>query len=378
MFALGASMAQAKTFRAYIGTYSTHGSEGVYVCDFDPASGDLSAKRVAAPYTTTDGADFKNASFLAFHPTANRLYAVSEIGDFRGTNGGGVVGFTIDAATGALARINDARTGGGAPCHLAIDPTGRGLVAANYGGGSVAVVPMDAITGELKAGVQVIQHTGSGVDPVRQEAAHPHEAVFDPTGRLVFVPDLGLDKVFVYRFDAEQAKLVPHDPPFVAVTPGAGPRHLAFHPNGKLAYVVNELNSTVTAFSYDPAKGTFRERQTISTLPKDVNGENTCAEIVVHPSGKTLYASNRGRDSIAMFSVDPVSGKLTPRGHQPTGGRTPRHFTIDPTGNYLLAANQDSDSITVHRIDQATGGLKETGHKLDVPSPVCVLFAPMK
>jgi 6-phosphogluconolactonase len=384
-----ATHAPAKNFRAYIGTYSTHGSEGIYVCDFDPATGAIENKRVAAPFKSNDGEEFKNASFLALHPNGKYLYSVSEGDDFRGTNGGGVIGFAIDAATGQLKQTSAASSGGAGPCHLSMNDDGRFVLAANYAGGSVAQLDVGddgkLVTKDNRPRV-FIQHPmcqkgrprveTSARNPERQEAPHAHQIVLDAKNRFALVCDLGLDEIFAYRFDAGDGGLQTSKPRVFDMAPGAGPRHLAFHPNGKFAYVINELDSTVAAYRYDD--GTLQELQTISTLPKDSHVENTCAEIAVHPSGKFLYASNRGHDSIAMFSIDSASGKLAPLGHHPTGGRTPRHFTLDPTGAYLLAANQDSDSITVHRIDQSTGRLERTEHTLKVPSPACILIAHTK
>ncbi len=387
--AVGVTHAHAKNFRVYIGTYSTHGSEGIYVCDFDPATGALSSKRIAAPFKPNEGDDFKNASFLALHPNGEYFYAVSEVDDFRGTNGGGVIGFAIDATTGQLTQTSAASSGGAGPCHLSMNDDGRFVLVANYSGGRVAQLDVGddgkLVTKNNRPRV-FIQHPmcqkgRPGIDtsahnPARQDAPHAHQIVLDAKNRFALVCDLGLDEIFTYRFDAASGGLQTSKPRVFGTAVGAGPRHLAFHPNGKFAYVINELKSTVAAYRYDD--GTLQELQTISTLPKDSHVENTCAEIAVHPSGKFLYASNRGQDSIAMFWIDVANGRLSSLGHQPTGGHTPRHFAIDPTGNYLLAANQDSDSITVHRVDLATGRLEPTGHKLEIPSPVCVLFAAAK
>jgi 6-phosphogluconolactonase len=240
------------------------------------------------------------------------------------------------------------------------------------------VLPI-AADGKLAPASSIVRHTGSSVDRARQEAPHPHSINLDPAGRFAFVADLGLDKVFVYRFDPAKGTLTANDPPSVSVAPGSGPRHFAFHPSGKFAYVINEMRSTVTAFNYDAQRGVLavlatKAPDTVSTLPADFKGENTTAEVQVHPSGKFLYGSNRGHDGIAIFAIDPASGSLTALGHESTGGRTPRNFGIDPDGMFLLAANQDSDTIHVFRIDQQTGKLAATGQSIDIPMPVCVKF----
>ncbi|HJS09091.1 MAG TPA: lactonase family protein, partial [Pirellulales bacterium] len=249
------------------------------------------------------------------------------------------------------------------------------VLVANYGGGSVAVLPIDK-DGRLRPASSFVQHKGSSVNPKRQEAPHAHSINVDPAGAFAVVADLGLDKVLVYRFDAAAGTLTANDPPHATVSPGAGPRHFAFHPSGRFAYVINEMNSTVTAFAYDAKKGTLSEIDTKSTLPGPQQGNST-AEVQVHPSGKFLYGSNRGHNSLAIFRIDEKTGALTAAGHQLTGGRTPRNFGIDPTGKFVLAANQGSDSVVVFRVDQETGKLEETGQSIKVPTPVCVKFLPV-
>jgi 6-phosphogluconolactonase len=257
-----------------------------------------------------------------------------------------------------------------------VDASGKAVLVANYGGGSIAGLPIGS-DGRLGAAKAFVQHTGSSVNPRRQEGPHAHGIYLDAMNRYAFVPDLGLDKILIYRWNAPRIELEPNDPPSVAVAPGAGPRHFAFHPGGRFAYVINELLSSVTVLAYDPLRGALEEVQTISTLPDGFAGNSTTAEIVVHPSGRFLYGSNRGHDSLAIYTIDAQTGRLTSVGHEPTRGRTPRNFAIDPTGTYLLAANQGSNSVVVFKIDVQTGGLQATGDVLEVPVPVCIVFLPL-
>jgi len=235
------------------------------------------------------------------------------------------------------------------------------------------VLPIDE-QGRLKPATCVVAHHGKGVNPERQEGPHVHSVNLDQANRFAFAADLGVDKVFVYRFDADAGKVTPNEPPGVSLPPGSGPRHFAFHPSGRFAYVINELGSTITVFWYDAQAGALSTVQTISTLPRGFKGTNTASEVAVHPSGKFVYGANRGHDSIAIFAVEPATGRLTARGHQSVLGKTPRNFAIDPTGDYLLAANQDSNSVVVFRIDRATGDLKPSGQTLAIHQPVCVKY----
>jgi 6-phosphogluconolactonase len=350
--------------RVYVGTYTGGKSQGIYTCELDLATGALRRQHV------TGG--IRNPSFLALHPNRRFLYAVSEVDDLPDGQSGAVAAFGVDPADGRLTPLNHQSSRGAGPCHLVVDRTGKNVLVANYGSGSIAVLPI-AQDGKLAPASSAIQHRGSSKDPSRQKGPHAHSINVAPDNRFAFVADLGLDKVLVYRFDAVKGALEANDPPSVAISPGSGPRHFAFHPSGKFAYVINEIKQTVTALKYDPARGTLEEVQTISTLPGGlVVPGNSTAEVQVHPSGKFLYGSNRGHDSIAMFSIDEGTGRLTLLGNQPTGGKTPRNFGIDPSGAYLLVANQDSDTITVHRIDLKSGRLQKTEHSASVPSPVCL------
>jgi 6-phosphogluconolactonase len=355
----------------YVGTFSRtvpHGrgsAEGIYVCRMDPVSGALTLVHTVA--------DVPNPSFLALHPSRRYLYAVNAVPEIDGHPGGAVSAFAIDPATGALTFLNRQSSHGAGPCHVSVEHTGRFVLAANYGGGSVVMFPVQS-DGSLAAASDFVQHTGSSVNPRRQEGPHAHSITPDPANRFALACDLGLDNVLVYRLDLEAGRLIPNDPPFVRTHPGAGPRHLDFHPNGRYVYVINELDSTLTVFTYDAERGVLEEIQTISTLPEDFAGQNTCADVHVHPAGRFVYGSNRGHDSIAIFRVDEGTGRLDAVGHVPTQGQTPRNFAIDPSGTFLYAANQQSDTIVAFRIDQGMGQLAPTGHVLSIPTPVCVKF----
>ncbi|HEY2841598.1 MAG TPA: lactonase family protein [Pirellulales bacterium] len=357
--------AEASKLCVYFGTYSGKESQGIYTSDLSLADGKLSEPRLAA--------EAVNPSFVAIHPNRRFLYAVGEVSDLGGKQVGGVTAFAIDPKSGDLKKLNQKSSGGGGPCHLSVDATGKCVVVANYGGGSVASLPIKP-DGSLGEAASFIQHKGSSVDPARQKEPHAHSANFDPANRFAIVADLGLDKLLVYRVDPQKAKLAPNDPPFATTPAGGGPRHLAFHPNGKFAYANNEMTSSVTAYSYDAERGVFEPLQTLSTLPADFTKENSTAEVRVHPNGKFAYVSNRGYDSIASFAIDPSTGQLTAAGHQSTGGRVPRNFNLDPSGRWLLAANQDTHNVVVLAVDEKTGQLTPTGNEIKVGSPVCVRF----
>jgi 6-phosphogluconolactonase len=362
--ALLSPLVHAESTRVYVGTYTGKVSKGIYTLTLDLSTGKLSEPELAAETTSP--------SFLAVHPSNDFIYAVNEVPTFNKEKTGSVTAFSIDAATGKLTQLNAQPSAGTGPCHISLDKAGRFALVANYGGGSVAVLPI-ASDGKLDPPCSTVQHTGASVNPQRQKEPHAHSINLDRDNRFAFAADLGLDKILVYRFDGQSGKLTPNDPPHATVAPGSGPRHFAFHPTGKFAFANNEMTSTVTAFAYDAGKGVLTEIHTITTLPQEVKGNST-AETVVHPGGKFLYTSNRGHDSIAIFTIDEKSGRLTAAGHQPTGGKTPRNFNVDPTGRFVLAANQNSDSIVVFRIDAATGALTPTGATATVGSPVCVRF----
>ena len=355
--------AAPKELLVYIGTYTRTEEQGIHWLKLDLGSGELTAVGKLAGQ--------KNPSFLAIHPNKKFLYAVNEIGNYNGEKAGGVSAYAIDSESGALTFLNQQSSKGGAPCHLSVDATGRNVLVANYTSGSVASLPI-ARNGRLRKANAFVQHTGSSVLVPRQSAPHGHSINVSPGNKFAVAADLGLDKVLVYRFDAKKGALTPAG--FAKVAPGAGPRHFAFHPNGKYGYVINEITLTVTAFGWDEGQGRLNELQTITTLPeKRAKGMST-AEVQVHPSGKFLYGSNRGHNTIAVFAIDPMTGELKAVQHQSTLGMTPRNFGLDPTGQFLIVANQSSGDIFTFRINQATGKLTPTGHKIEIPMPVCVKF----
>jgi len=357
-----------KEITVYVGTYTKAEGGGIHLGRLDMESGELRMEGVAAPA--------KNPSFLALDSRCRFLYAVNEIAEYANRRSGAVSAYDVDPATGALTLRGSRPSHGRGPCHVSVDPSDRFVLVANYTEGSIALFPIrpDGTLGEAAA---TVQHEGSGPHPTRQKGPHAHSIYADPTGRFVFAVDLGLDRVMIYRLDPDTGSLAPNDPPFVELAPGAGPRHMEFHPNGRFAYVINELGNTITAFAFDPEEGALDEIQTVPTLPDDFEGENTTADIHITPSGAFLYGSNRGHNSLAVFRVDGTTGKLEPVGHEPTQGKTPRNFGIDPTGTFLLAANQDSDTIVGFRIDPDTGRLTPTGHAVSVPKPVCVKMVPL-
>jgi 6-phosphogluconolactonase len=359
------AFAEAGKYLIYVGTNTVRGGKGIYVYRYDAATGQLEDLGLAA--------ETPSPTFLAISPNGKFLYAVNETDEYQGQASGIVSAFTVDAKTGKLTLLNQVASKGASPCHISLDHTGKFVLAANYTGGNLSVFPVGE-DGRLGEASDFIQHQGHGPNHDRQEKSHPHWIGVSADNRFALNADLGLDKVFVYRFHASQGKLTPNDPPFAKLAPGAGPRHLAFHPNGKYAYVIDELNSTITAFSFDAKVGKLRELQAVPTLPKDFSGESTTAEVVVHPSGKFLYGSNRGHDSLAVFTIDPAKGILTFVEHVSVKGKTPRNFEIDPPGNRLLVANQGTDNIVEFAIDSTTGKLTPTGTELKVPAPVCIKF----
>jgi 6-phosphogluconolactonase len=356
-------------YLVFAGPYTGPKSLGIYAYKFETATGKLTPLGLAG--------ESNNPSFLAVHPNHHFVYAVNERGDYEGQKSGSVSAFALDPKTGKLTLLNVVASGGVDPCHISIDKTRKFALVANYGSGSVAAFPI-LPDGRLGKATALVQHTGHGIDPERQEAPHAHCILPSPDNHFVVAADLGADRVVIYRFDATHGTLTPNTPPFAAVKSGSGPRHLAFHPNGKFLYVNSEMGSIVTVFSYDSAPGTLKELQTITTLPGDFKGASTTAEIAVHPSGRFLYCSNRGHDSIAVYSIDPVKGTLAPVEIVSSGGKEPRHFEIDPSGNFLLSANQNSNNLAVFRIDQNTGRLSDTGQVLEIQAPVCLKFAPMQ
>jgi 6-phosphogluconolactonase len=363
----GEMLPTERDYLVYIGTYTGPKSQGIYVYKLAPATGKLTPLGLAA--------EANNPSFLAIHPNHRYLYAADELSDYQGKKAGAVSAFSIDRKTGKLRPLNAVSSGGPAPCHVSVDQTGKYVFVANYEVGSVAAFPILA-DGRLGNASASLPHTGHSVDPKRQEGPHAHSIYPSPDNRFVVSADLGTDQIYVYRFDSIKGTLTPNDPPSVAVPPGTGPRHFAFSPNAKFAYAIEEMGSSLTAFSYDAARGVLHPLETISTVPKDYKGYNDCAELMMHPSGKFLYGSNRGHDSITVFSIDPVKGTPTPIQYVPTGGKEPRGFGIDPTGSYLIAGNQNTNTLVVFRIDAKTGRLTPTGQKEQIQAPVCVVFEP--
>ena len=354
-----------REFLVYVGSYNQAKNRGIYAYRFDADAGRLTPLGLAA--------EAVNPTFITVDARGRFLYATKEVARHEGRKSGAVRAFAIDRKTGKLRFLNEVSSGGTVPCYVAMDRTGRFVMAANYGSGSVQVIRVRK-DGRLGRVTAFDQHAGSGVDPARQEGPHAHLITVSPDNRFALSADLGLDQVFVYRFDQAAGTLEPHNPPHAGVRPGSGPRHLVFAPNGRFVYVISEMKSTITAFSYDAARGVLLRLQTVSTLPKGFKGQSDCAEIAVSPSGKFVYGSNRGHDSIAVFAINEKKGTLTPVERAPSQGKTPRHFAIDPTGSFLVAANQDADNLAVLRIDRKTGRLTPAGQPLPVPSPACVRF----
>jgi 6-phosphogluconolactonase len=351
----------------YAGTYTEAGRRrGIFLLRMDPRTGAL--RQVGA---VDAGA---NTSFVAIHPTGRVLYAVNEVGERAGSVSGAVSAFAIAGDSGRLTRLGDQSSEGGAPCYVSVDRGGRVVLVANYASGTVAVLPIDA-SGALGHATQVIQHRGSGPNAARQEGPHAHCILAHPSNRFALAADLGMDRVLLYRLDVEDRSLHHVDGGDAVMRPGTGPRHLAFHPSLPLVFVVGELDSTVTALHCDAESGAMSTLQTLSTLPAGWTGANFPADIHVAPSGRTLYVSNRGHDSIAVLSVAPATGALALEQVVSTGGHWPRNFSLDPTGRWLLVANERSSSIVVFERDLESGRLTSTDQRIAVPSPVCLRFA---
>ncbi len=368
-FAAFAALSAANLFAAgpeylvYFGTYTGPNSKGIYVADYDAARGAISNLRLAG--------ETVRPSWMIADAAGAHLYSVSELGNDGRTNGE-VSSFAIDRASGKLTFINKVSSGGGGACHLAFDKSGRTLYVADYGSGRVAAIRVKP-DGALGEQVSMDQHSGSSVNPGRQKGPHAHSVVLSPDGRYLFVPDLGLDKVFSYKVDAATGALSANSPAFATVTAGFGPRHMAFHPNGRLAYVVDEMGSHVSAFGYDAGAGKLTPLAEYSTLPAGFSRTNNSAEIAVDARGRHVYASNRGANTIAVFDVAP-NGTLKKTQDVSTQGRTPRNFQLDPAGRFLLAANQDTSNVVVFRVDPKSGQLTPAGQNASVPSPVSILF----
>lgn len=346
----------------YIGSYAEPTGPGLYACHFDPVTGQLELIQ------QLDG--LANPTFLDIDAANLRLYTLMEVRDEDGRRTGGAAVFAIDPDSGRLTELGRARTVPATTCHISLDRTGRCLLTASYHGGMIGLNPVFD-NGLIGDETEIHRHSGSSVLPV-QNQPRPHSAFLSPDNRYVVVPDLGADKVFIYKLDTENRSLQFHRE--VPTAPGAGPRHFAFHPSRRYGYVINELNSTVIAYTYDEANGELVEKQTVSTLPASHQGENACAHIELSPDGRFLYASNRGHDSIAIFAVNPEDGLLEPVDHVSVLGQHPRHFTLSPDGAHLLVANRDTNNVTVFARDEATGRLTPTGGSLNLSKPVCVRF----
>lgn len=359
----------------YVGTYTTgkSTSKGIYVFRLQTENLEVSQNITLAPLGLA--AETPNPSYLDIDFKRRLLFAVNEIDEFEGKPTGAVSAFSIDPATGKLTLLNQRPSMGKGPCYLVLDKERRNVLVANYGSGTVAVLPVGP-DGRLGDATSVVQHTGSSINPERQKGPHAHCITLDPANRFAFACDLGLDKILSYRFDAVKGTLTPNEPAFASVKPGAGPRAMVFRPDGRFAYVGNELHSSATVFRYDSNTGVLTEVQTVSTLPQHFDGRNSVAEVGMHPSGKWLYVSNRGHNSVVLFNIDPDKGTLTYVEEQGTGGRTPRHFGIEPSSKHLAIANQHSDTVLAGRIDAGNGRLKPSGVFASAPTPVFVKFLP--
>jgi 6-phosphogluconolactonase len=354
-----------KEFLVCVGSYNTAKGRGIHAYRFDAAAGRLTSLGLST--------EAVNPTFVTVDRSGRFLYATKEVTRHEGRKGGAVKAFAIDRKTGKLRFLNEVASGGTIPCYVALDKTGRFAMVANYGSGSIEALEVRS-DGRLGKVTAFDQYAGSGVNPERQEGPHAHSINVSPDNRYALAADLGLDKVFVYQFDQKTGALAPNNPAYATVNPGSGPRHIAFARNGRFVYVIGEMKSNITTFAYEAAHGTLRKLQTVSTLPKSYKGQSDCAEVAVSPSGKFVYGSNRGHDSIAVFAADPKKGTLTAIERVPSGGNWPRHFAIDPTGAYLLVANQESDSLVVFAINRKTGRLIPTGQVANVNSPACVRF----
>jgi len=355
-----ATVAAAADDLVYVGGFTRTTGRGIYAYRLEGKTGKLRPLGLAAAAS--------NPTFLVVHPDQRFLYAANQDSE------GKVSAFLIDPKSGKLTPVNQASSKGDGPCHLALDRSGRWLAVANYVSGSVAVLPLrkDGGLGEATA---LVQHSGSSLNPARQAGPHAHGVVFSPDNRFLLAADLGLDKILVYRFDAENGTLAPADPPFAEAAPGAGVKHLAFRPNGKVLYALNEMASTVTVYQYDAATGGMRELQTVSALPAGWTGAHTAGEITVNPAGTMVYASVRGADELALLQIDTERFTLSALEYTPLLGRTPRGFTLDPTGAYLIVANQDSDSLSVFKVHPRTGQIQPARRNVTgVAQPTCVVF----
>jgi 6-phosphogluconolactonase len=356
------SFSAGQELRFYVGGYASNDQKGIHLCSLNTQTGELSIKQGFSGVI--------NPSYLCLSPNKQFLYAVNETGKFKEISGGSITAFAIDQNDHSLRLLNQQASHGGSPCYVCVDQQSAYVFLANYNGGNAASYAIQP-DGSLSEALSIVQHEGSSVNPRRQKKAYAHSIVLSPDNRFAFVADLGIDKLMIYR--CQEGKLIANQPPFVQVQPGAGPRHFTFHPNGKLAFLINELDCTLMSFTYDADKGALHAIQTVPSLPQDYSGNNTCADIHVHPSGKFLYGSNRGHDSIVAYAIA-ENGTLTYIAHESTQGKTPRNFALDPQGHFLLAANQETGNIVSYRIDAQSGKLTPTGHAIEINRPVCIKF----
>jgi 6-phosphogluconolactonase len=351
---------------ALLGTYTGGESRGIYAVRLNSETGELSKPELVA--------ELSNPEFLALHPNGRYVYALTQVPGADRKSSGAVAAFAVEPDSGRLTLLNVETTGRGSLTHLAVDATGKMIVAASYGGAYVVSFPL-AEDGKVGKRASLIPHTGPlGPNHARQDAPHPHSVTLSPDNRFAFVADLGQDRMFAYRLSPAQGSIVPHEPAFATMEPGAGPRHSKFSPDGKSFYILDELDSTVTSCRYDAKRGVVEPFQRISTLPEDFKGKSTTSEVRIHPSGRFVYAANRGHDSLAVFSRDGETGALTRVEIVPCGGENPRNFALSPDGAWLLCAHQTSDNLSVFRVDPSTGRLAITPHGAHVPKAVCVLF----
>lgn len=365
LLCFGAVLAQSPSKEIlYVGTYSDRGSQGIYVLEFDRTTGKLSELQTVE--------DKESPSFLEVHPSGKYLYAVYREGMDAKDKNGTVTAFEIDPASGKLSKINEQSSEGAGPCHVSIDPKGKLAYVSNYGGGNLAVYPIQN-DGSLGKATDVIQHSGSSVNENRQKEPHMHSIIPTENGKFIYASDLGIDKIMIYQPDRKSGKLEPAPTPYAATTAGAGPRHFTLSPDGKLAFSIEELSSTIASYHVDKKTAALSPADRVPTLPEGTQvPNNTTADIHVSPDGKFVYASNRGHDSIVIYAIDAKSGKLSYVGHEPTKGAHPRNFCMDQQGKFVFVANRDNDNVVVFDRDAASGKLSYSGNEARVPAAVCI------
>ena len=353
----------------FFGTHSVGSQKGISVAHFNSETGVLTKPELVV--------EAPAPAYFILHPDGKHMYVCNSNDFAKGYTGQTISAYSIDPRNGSLTLLNQQSSGGADPSYIWMDASQRFVLVANYKGASVTVIAIkpDGSLGEIIAN---IKHSGRSIDTVRQTQPYAHSIKLDPTNRFALVADLGLDKLFVYRFNSKNGSLEPNDPPFAIVSPGSGPRHFAFHPNEKFVYLINEMACTIITFAWDSADGKLSEVQTSSTLPLDFKGKNTCAEIEVYPNGKFLYASNRGHESLAVFTIDSTTGKISLLEHVPTQGHSPRNFTFDPTNKWLIVTNHNSDNAMVFKVDERSGHLTPVGNPVPIVYPFCIRFLPIR